>query len=81
MAGKQKQVIPIENAEADCRSLRAPINAWCEQCQTEVLMVTPERAATILGTAPREIYRRVENSELHFLERPGGVLLICCRGL
>jgi len=44
-------------------------------------MVAPERAATMLDVAPREIYRRIENGELHFLECADGGLFVCCRGL
>jgi hypothetical protein len=40
-------------------------------------MVTPEHAARLLGTAPREIYRLVESGGLHFIEIDSGGLLIC----
>ena len=42
-----------------------------------VAMVTPERAAELAGATPREIYRRLENNELHFAESEGGLLFIC----
>ena len=44
-------------------------------------MVIPETAATNCATTAREIYRRIENGELHFLETPAGELFVCCPSL
>lgn len=46
-----------------------------------VQMVTPERAGGITNTTPREIYRCIENDELHFVETSEGELFICCYSL
>jgi hypothetical protein len=46
-----------------------------------VLMVTPEQAAVMLQTTPRVIYRKVENSELHFVETSEGELFICLQNV
>ena len=82
MKRKKSTVVTIETHKLTVvRPLREPINAWCEQCAAESQMLTPENAATLLGVAPREIYRRVENGALHFLESANGALLICCRRL
>jgi hypothetical protein len=42
-------------------------------------MLLPEHAAVLSNTTPREIYRRVENGEVHFVETREGDLFICCR--
>ena len=40
-------------------------------------MTVPKIAATILGTTEREIYRRVEQGNLHFIETETGEIFIC----
>ena len=41
-------------------------------------MLVPEKAARLIGVTPREIYRRIEQGSLHFVESENGSLLICC---
>jgi hypothetical protein len=55
--------------------------AWCEQCAEEVVMLTPDDAATLLETTARAIFRSVEAGELHFRETVGGRLLVCHNSL
>ena len=54
---------------------------WCTACAGEARMLRPEAAATLWGTSVREIYRRVEAGQLHSVERPGGLLLVCVNSL
>ena len=63
------------------RAATKAIALWCEGCDATVAMVTPERAAQIVMTSTREIYRRVEMGELHFAEAAAGELLICYSSL
>ena len=58
---------------------RSRRDAWCEWCGATVGMLLPEHAAVLSNTTPREIYRRVENGEVHFVETREGDLFICCR--
>jgi len=44
-------------------------------------MVTPRRAAEMLMTDSRAIYRRVERGDVHFVEATAGELMICCESL
>jgi hypothetical protein len=44
-------------------------------------MVTPGRAAEILMTNPRAVYRQVERGEVHFVEAGRGEVLICSESL
>lgn len=55
----------------------APVLRRCESCSVEVEMVTPETAAFMRGTPPRNIYRLVERGAVHFVETPSGELLLC----
>ena len=54
---------------------------WCESCAATVLMVTPEEAAVVSGVSWREISRRVEARNVHFIETPDGLVLICANSL
>ena len=55
--------------------------AWCVGCANEVLMVTPAQAAGIARISVRDINRRVEAGEVHFLETTEGSLLVCMNSL
>jgi hypothetical protein len=47
----------------------------------ESLMISPNEAAARLQITAREIFRRVEAGELHFLETESGALRICGNSL
>jgi hypothetical protein len=55
--------------------------AWCEECASLVIALTPDEAARLLATTTRVIFRRVEAGTLHFSETEGGALLICAASL
>jgi hypothetical protein len=44
-------------------------------------MLSADEAAALMNTTTRNIFRRIEAGELHFLEIPGGGLFICCQSL
>jgi hypothetical protein len=50
---------------------------WCETCACLTRMLTVDEAAVVARSTSREIYRRVEAGELHFMETPEGSLFIC----
>jgi hypothetical protein len=54
---------------------------WCDGCANEVVMVTPAQAAAIARVSVRDVNRRVEAGEVHFLEAPDGSLLVCISSL
>jgi hypothetical protein len=58
------------------RAATETINCLCEECGATVAMVTPERAAELLMTNTRAIYRRVEGGEVHFVEVSAGELTV-----
>ena len=49
----------------------------CENCGTEVLMVTPNEAAARTGADSPAIFRGIESGEIHFVEGEYGLLLVC----
>ena len=75
-------IVRVETSSlAVIRPARGSIELWCPQCSAIVRMITPEQAACLSGLAPRAIYRRVENGELHFTEIDSGGLLVCADSL
>lgn len=82
MRAKRKTLIRIETQSVTVvRPLHNSISFWCEVCGVTVQMVTPEYAALIAGTNPREIYRCIETRQLHFVEMQEGDVFICCVSL
>ncbi|MEW6128139.1 MAG: hypothetical protein AB1757_13950 [Acidobacteriota bacterium] len=81
MRTKTKIEITIENRQRAAIRLRHQRAQWCEACAARVWMLVPNEAAAMLQTTARNIYRRVEAGEVHFLETEDGVLLICRNSL
>jgi hypothetical protein len=79
---KEKTVITVETLRRTVvYPRRKTFIARCEKCAAEVQMLAPERASVILQTTVREIFRRVETNEIHFLEADGGRLFVCLNSL
>lgn len=75
---KKQKVITIETHQQTLIRFRGKtFVAWCDVCAAETLMLTPEQAAHIYNTTQRDIFRQIENGELHFIETAKGKLLIC----
>ena len=55
--------------------------AWCLECRSEALMVTPQEAAAIAQVTVRAVNQRVESGTVHFLETTLGQLLVCVNSL
>jgi hypothetical protein len=53
----------------------------CDVCGTEVEMWPPEMAAIASGVGTREIYRLIDQGQLHFAENAVGLLLLCSQSL
>src|ERR1041385_8790411 len=53
----------------------------CDVCGAEVEMWPPEMAAIAAGVSTREIYRVIEEGQLHFAENAVGLLLLCSQSL
>jgi hypothetical protein len=53
----------------------------CPECGAEVSIVTPESAAGVLQTSPREIQGLLATGDLHAVETSAGGNLICGNSL
>lgn len=82
MAAKKRREITVETERLLIirRRYRA-IEAWCDDCGCEVVMVRPDQAAAATGRSLRAIFADIESSVLHFLEQPDGLILICLNSL
>ena len=60
---------------------RRSIVAQCAECGGRVSVVSPEEAARASGESLREVFRRIEAAEIHFVETPDGALLVCLNSL
>jgi hypothetical protein len=79
---KQRTTINIETHSLSVvRPARDAVKFWCAGCAASVSMLIPETAALHCATTAREIYRRIENGKIHFLETPAGDLFVCCPSL
>lgn len=82
MAYKKRIDIRIETNEVLIMRRRTPfVQALCLQCNKYVFMLTIEEAARAIRESEREIYRRVEEGQVHFIETSQGKLLICVGSL
>lgn len=50
---------------------------FCENCLREVRWLLPEEAMLLAKTNLREIFRLIEDGEIHFIESAEGFLLVC----
>jgi len=57
------------------------IEGPCEVCGKRVKLVPVEAASAVSGLSQRAIFRDLEAGLMHFLELPGGKLLICLDSL
>jgi len=55
--------------------------AWCEICEAQVQMVTPDEAAQLCQISTRTIYRWIETDRVHFTETEKGFSLVCLHSL
>ena len=51
--------------------------AWCRECHRQTPMVPLAEAMMLTGATSREIHRRVEAREIHFIETAEGFVLVC----
>jgi hypothetical protein len=59
----------------------AGVAGRCEQCGRDVLLLSPAAAAAARGVSPREIYRWLDEKDLHFQELECGTILLCSESL
>ncbi len=53
------------------------VEVGCPECGGALMR--PDEAARVFGTRTRDIYRGIENGNVHFLELANGEMLVCCK--
>ena len=76
-----KTEISLEIEEAITIRAQQVVIAECRQCQKRVRMIALNEAAMIARLSAREVFRRMESGELHFVEDGNGLLFICVASL
>ena len=49
-------------------------SSWCNDCASEVVMLTPDEAASITSTTTRALYRLLDAGTIHFMETESGLI-------
>ncbi|HMY72946.1 MAG TPA: hypothetical protein PLQ88_14105 [Blastocatellia bacterium] len=79
---EKKTEIKIETREIwTIRRAQPARHGWCFSCNARVELVTPEEASLVTGTGLRQIFRQIEQAQIHFLETPAGGVLLCLPSL
>ncbi len=53
--------------------------AYCSECKKMTEMATPKTAGVLTGITEREVFRRIEGREIHFIENAR--VLVCVESL
>jgi hypothetical protein len=82
MKTKSKADITIETHRSlTIRTNRRLRMEGCSECLERTRRLTPDEAAIWASVGVRVINKQVENRALHFIEMPGGEVLICLNSL
>jgi hypothetical protein len=54
---------------------------WCNDCELQVVMITPDEAASITSATTRALYRLVDTGMIHFTETQAGLIRLCLPSL
>jgi hypothetical protein len=74
---KRTRITVVTRQTVVARALRV----HCPECGAEVPIVTPESAAGVLQTTPRETHGLIAPGDLHAVEAGASGNLICCNSL
>jgi hypothetical protein len=78
---KKTTIVTVESRERlTIQRLTGSSIRWCEHCQAETSMVTPDEAAALSRSDLRTVFRQIELGSLHFLDSQGAIL-ICSNSL
>jgi hypothetical protein len=81
MRKRQKTEIKLEIEESLAIRSQRILMAYCRRCRRQMRMIAANEAAMIAGLSAREIYRFVEDGQLHFIEDHNGLLFVCIASL
>jgi hypothetical protein len=81
MKRKKMEIIIEREQVLVIRRLDAQQSRWCAECSGQAQMLSIDEAAALARLSARALYRRVEASQVHFMETEDGLLLICINSL
>lgn len=81
MTDAKKYLVSRRRAEFFVYRRRFGFEYFCEDCQAESHFVSLEDAMLLCDLTMREIVRRADAREIHFLESTGGHLVVCQKSL
>jgi hypothetical protein len=80
MKRKIRQTVLIETEQISILFDRSKQDfMFCPKCEVESVMLLPEKIAELTNVSIREIYRRIESGEVHFIEKER--ILVCLESL
>jgi len=56
---------------------RGSVSGWCSGCELEVVMLTPDEAASITSATTRALYRLIDTGRIHYTETQSGLIRVC----
>ena len=60
---------------------RGSVSEWCSGCELEVVMLTPDEAASITSATTRALYRMIDAGRIHYTETQSGLIRLCFASL
>jgi hypothetical protein len=81
MLGRETKILVEMLERTIVRPLPGAIPGFCRECGEEAIFLIADEAASRSRLPVREIYRRVEQAAVHFLESTDGSALICVNSL
>ena len=81
MKRKKRTSITIETTRLLIVSTGEERLNWCQECASEVNMLTLDEAVTVARASAIEIFRKIEDREIHSVKTPGSTLFICPNSL
>lgn len=74
---RRVEVLTITEKYMVARRHQPNVQRWCQLCDSQVRMLTPDETAIHLGVSTRSVFRAIEKNEFHFIETTEGKLFIC----
>jgi hypothetical protein len=81
VATKRRIEITVETEQITVARDETSLSAWCDGCQSHVLLIGAQQAAQLAELSLRQLVSKTFSAELHFYEPPDGRLLICLASL
>jgi len=78
--GRRTEITIETHRRLIVRQFGGSVLGWCNVCLSEVLLITPNKAAAVAEVSSRTIYQWLEEGLVHFNENLG-VLMICAESL